>query len=962
MGGASFSWMPIYRELAVRLLEWRKKQPELIEILNAAEAKGYLVGSLKDEDKKGQKFLLNVMDPFTFFATFNRKVGEESRLGILEVVKERFGLVSPLPSDFDGLPVMNPQKAQFFSWERDREKHAIDTLWDFAEAVVRKIPKDVQPELFARCLEIRQVGIANLTMGMFWMRPDAYVALDSRNRAYLKAKDIDPDVDNWKSYLALREEIGVRMPGVTWPELSLKAYEASNKRYWLFQAHEKLFDLVGALREDSLRVWQVRQHKNDIHVGDRVAVCLAGRGAGIYAMATVETAPAALPEDSPQSKFWKGGDQEKFDRVKLCIDRNLWDRPLLREDVQSSRALKDLPMGRQGTIFSLTQEQFDAVASATAHREPHYWIYAPGRQAMYWDEFFRAGIMGLGWDEVGNLSSCADRESIQRKLKKIYPGKSSYIYDSLALWEFSKVMQPGDIVIAKKGRSQYVGYGIVAGSYTYDAQRSNYRNIRRVIWKKQGEWSSGGYKIVTKTLTDISKYPDYVKDLRALIGIEEEPPMPPPNQPILPSKNIILYGPPGTGKTYKLRNHYMELFTDRTAALTTEERAAELVRNLSWWEVVAVALLDAKDQRSTVTQILEHPLVDARWRQSANRTPRAMVWAALQTHTKADCPNVKYASRIEPLIFWKDDTSTWSIDVKLASTEMPALQNKLNAYRNPTTEGDTLAHRYKFTTFHQSFSYEDFIEGIKPQMDSQDGDQLAYEIRDGVFKELVREAKINPSKSYALFIDEINRGNVASIFGELITLIEDDKRLGTINELMAVLPYSREEFSIPQNLYIIGTMNTADRSVEALDTALRRRFTFMEMRPDRSLVPEPAGMAVDLKRLFDVINARIEQLLDHDHCIGHAYFMGMKDINDLRLVFANKIIPLLREYFYGNPAKVGMVLGERFVTRKTGKTAFASGAWGADELDEKEVYAFADVTKLKEEDFASIYAEANSSI
>jgi hypothetical protein len=955
MNVPSFSWIPIYTELADKLLGWRKKQPELIEILNEAKSKGYLVGSLKDEDKKGQKFLLKVIDPFTFFATFNRKVGEESRLGILEVVKERFGLVSPLPSDFNGLPVMNPQKAQFFSWERDREKHAIDTLWDFAEAVVRKVPEEVPPELFARCLEIHQVGVANLTMGMFWMRPDVYVALDSRNRAYLKAKDIEVDVDNWKSYLALREDIGVRLPGVTWPELSLKAYEASNKRYWLFQAHEKLFDLVGVLREDSLRVWQVRQHKNDIQIGDRVVICLAGNGAGIYAIATVETAPAALPEDAPQSKFWKGGEQEKFDRVNLRINRNLWDRPLLRENVQSSRALKDLPMGRQGTIFSLTQEQFDAVVSATSHREPHYWIYAPGPQAVHWDEFYKEGIIALGWDEVDDLRSYADRESIQNKLKTIYPEKSSYIYDSLALWEFSNVMQPGDIVIAKKGRSQFVGYGIVVGSYTYNPQRSTYRHTRRIEWRNRGEWSSGDHKIVTKTLTDISKYPDYVKDIRALIGIEGNT-MPLSTKELLPSKNIILYGPPGTGKTYKLRKDYMELFTDRTAALTTEERAAELVRNLSWWEVIAIALLDAKDHRSTVKQILEHPLVDARWKQSANRTPRAMLWAALQTHTKADCPNVKYASRIEPLIFSKDETSTWSIDATLARVEIPTLQDTLHAYRSPKPEGGTEVRRFKFTTFHQSFSYEDFIEGIKPQMDGQDGELLAYEIRDGVLKEMVREAKLNPSKRYALFIDEINRGNVASIFGELITLIEDDKRLEAANALTAVLPYSREEFGIPQNLYIIGTMNTADRSVEALDTALRRRFTFLEMRPDRSLVPEPAGMKVDLKRLFDVINARIEQLLDHDHCIGHAYFMEVNDINDLCLVFANKIIPLLREYFYGNPAKVGMVLGDRFVTRKTSKTAFASGTWGVEEQDLKEVYVFADVTKFKEEDFASIYA------
>ena len=199
----------------------------------------------------------------------------------------------------------------------------------------------------------------------------------------------------------------------------------------------------------------------------------------------------------------------------------------------------------------------------------------------------------------------------------------------------------------------------------------------------------------------------------------------------------------------------------------------------------------------------------------------------------------------------------------------------------------------------------------------------------------MEEAIGNQPTPYALFIDEVNRGNVASIFGELITLIEDDKRLGEDNELKATLPYSRDEFGVPSNLYIIGTMNTADRSVEALDTALRRRFTFQEMRPDRSLVPQPAGLKIDLKRLFDVINSRIARLMDLDHCIGHAYFMEIKDINTLRRVFQNKIVPLLREYFYGNPAKIGMVLGEGFVSRLVEKVPFAIGDWGVDELDDK---------------------------
>lgn len=275
-------------------------------------------------------------------------------------------------------------------------------------------------------------------------------------------------------------------------------------------------------------------------------------------------------------------------------------------------------------------------------------------------------------------------------------------------------------------------------------------------------------------------------------------------------------------------------------------------------------------------------------------------------------------------------------------------------YMDLFTDGQDV--RYKFTTFHQSFSYEDFIEGIKPRMDGGDNGQISYEIRNGVFKEICEKAEANPDKDYAIFIDEINRGNVASIFGELITLIEEDKRLDKPNALKACLPYSRKEFGVPKNLWIIGTMNTADRSVEALDTALRRRFIFEEMRPDPELITNPKNLKVDIQRLFNVVNARIEQLLDHDHCIGHAYFMEIETLDDLRGTFANNIVPLLREYFYGNPAKIGMVLGGKFISQKSNNLAFAAGDWGADELDQKAVYQFADVSTLSAEDFASIYA------
>lgn len=194
----------------------------------------------------------------------------------------------------------------------------------------------------------------------------------------------------------------------------------------------------------------------------------------------------------------------------------------------------------------------------------------------------------------------------------------------------------------------------------------------------------------------------------------------------------------------------------------------------------------------------------------------------------------------------------------------------------------------------------------------------------------LKEEEILDTKEHVIIIDEINRGNVSAIFGELITLLEPDKRLGKNEEITVTLPYSKSEskFGIPSNLHIIGTMNTADRSVEALDTALRRRFEFKEIMPKPSLLELQIG-GISLKELLETINKRIEILLDRDHTIGHSYFIKLKenDITGLKNAFKNNIIPLLQEYFYGDYEKIGLVLGKGFFNEETlsfDKEIFAS--------------------------------------
>ena len=225
-----------------------------------------------------------------------------------------------------------------------------------------------------------------------------------------------------------------------------------------------------------------------------------------------------------------------------------------------------------------------------------------------------------------------------------------------------------------------------------------------------------------------------------------------------------------------------------------------------------------------------------------------------------------------------------------------------------------------------------------------------------------KNISIKNIQNFVLIIDEINRGNISQIFGELITLIEEDKRLGADEALEVTMPYSKEKFGIPSNLYIIGTMNTADRSVEALDAALSRRFTFEEMLPKPELVATDGKLKsnngfldkIDLPLLLNTINKRIEKLLDKDHQIGHSYFMSVKNYTDLKSAFQNKIIPLLQEYFFGDYGKVGLVIGKDFFEpiEKDDESLFADFEdYDASNFAERTIFKIKDIENMSQDSF-----------
>ena len=198
---------------------------------------------------------------------------------------------------------------------------------------------------------------------------------------------------------------------------------------------------------------------------------------------------------------------------------------------------------------------------------------------------------------------------------------------------------------------------------------------------------------------------------------------------------------------------------------------------------------------------------------------------------------------------------------------------------------EELKERTEFITFHQSFGYEDFIEGFRPDENGQ------IRLQSGIFKRICERARENKEQNYYLVIDEINRGNISKIFGELITLIEEDKR----DTLEVTLPYSKKPFRVPSNLYIIGTMNSTDKSIALIDVALRRRFTFVKMEPNADLIDDP-----NAKKLFIALNDYLRERLGEDYQIGHSYFMKVQSDGNLDFVNEYKIKPLLEEYFYGD--------------------------------------------------------------
>lgn len=405
------------------------------------------------------------------------------------------------------------------------------------------------------------------------------------------------------------------------------------------------------------------------------------------------------------------------------------------------------------------------------------------------------------WDYLG--------VRLSKYYKEAYP-TSKPTQAALMCWWFAKKMRPGDLVFARKSRSQDYIVGVVKSDYIYDASRPNYQHVRKVEWLRREPVSVPEVRSIhAKALTDISEWPDSVTQLFRALDFQmpnlPNTKAPPADSPDRDPTNVIFYGPPGTGKTYNTKEH-------------------------------AIRTCIGKDKYEK------------------NRA--------------------------------EDD------------------------FKRLLANGQV-----EFTTFHQSYDYADFVVGFKPETA---GDTMVFKPKPGLLLRIAKRARENPSQQYLLIMDEVNRGNISKIFGELITLIEKDKRAGGDFPLSITLPCAcpgylegenHDQFSLPSNVHFLGTMNTADRSIALLDTALRRRFRFKEMAPDPTLLPTNLS-GINLRRLLEKLNLALRVKLTRDHQIGHAWlpmttakYTSLKPAPSAEAIaqeINEKIMPLIDEWFYEN--------------------------------------------------------------
>ena len=879
MKDGKFSWVETHQKITQYISTKENSQQDLIDLLKSVG-----IGPFNDKAGSGQHDIeLNEIDPFTFYC-YIYKYGTKRRLKYLQDIATNLNIEKP--SGESGIPSAQAQKVWLFPYKYERNNNEVSRLWNLFN---KELKGEITDQDFSDALLIRSTGKTKLTEALFYINPEKYLPINGPTKPYIKeVLGIDPKFYTYTEYLDILSEIREKI-SIPFYELSYEAWKWNDERkkvnYWVFQGNPRVFDFETALSQEILTDWTVSAHKEKIKIGDKVILWITGDQAGCYALAEVTSKPHQKTT-SPDDHLWKGEDKSSL-KADIKITNNLVKNPILSEDIKGVDELNDLKVGNQGTNFSATQDEYDTL-SEMATAESKFQTTKNKFDPKIFNQYIKL-LRKLNNDLDIKPSDPRIVYSVrgyrlnliigQRYCLNIFTSDTRGNFGIISEEKLKVSSEPFD---GKPPQPYYNYYDL------FDPNNKEWSSVLSAIKNELSRTKKSGFKKYND-----SEFENFVFEIEHALNTN--------NKPMTFPLNTILYGPPGTGKTYntilraaqiienRIIDSYDEALEVFKANLHDKIEFITFHQNYSYEDFIQGLRPDTENDNQ-----LTFERKDGVFKEIADK--------ALKNLTESEKPQLSkkpfeevFNEFINPLV--EGEIEEIEVKMKKVSYFITAISNKSIDFRKAS--GGT-AHTLSIGTLKKMYDAESVldIQGLSSYYSPLLDELLS------IGKDSTGKKEIIQRKNYVIIIDEINRANISRVFGELITLIEPDKRSHGKIPMEAKLP-SGDTFIVPSNLYIIGTMNTADKSIALLDIALRRRFEFEPMYPKYS----EDGLNVNDEDVLKSINESIISDKGHDFQIGHSYFMDSKeDPYDFERRMNVKVIPLLLEYFMNDAKAVTQIV------------------------------------------------------